>query len=44
LEAKPIGLPFEKVYHLETIQPQKAWSDVYDKVKEQVSNWGLPFE
>jgi methylamine--corrinoid protein Co-methyltransferase len=44
LEAKPIGLPFEKVYDLDTIRPQQAWLDVYDKVKEQVSNWGLLFE
>ena len=42
LETKPIGLPFEKVYDLETVQPKKEWTDVYDKVKEQVSDWGLP--
>jgi methylamine--corrinoid protein Co-methyltransferase len=42
LETKPIGLPFEKVYNPETVQPQKIWTDVYDKVKEQVSKWGVP--
>ena len=42
LEAKPIGLPFEKVYDPHTIRPLKGWMDVYDKVKEQVSDWGLP--
>jgi methylamine--corrinoid protein Co-methyltransferase len=41
LESKPIGLPFEQVYDLETVRPKKSWMEVYDKVKEQVSNWGL---
>jgi methylamine--corrinoid protein Co-methyltransferase len=41
LETKPVGLPFEKVYDLDTIRPRQGWVDVYDKVKEQVSNWGL---
>jgi methylamine--corrinoid protein Co-methyltransferase len=44
LESKPIGLPFDKVYDPETVQPRKEWLDVYDKVKEQVSSWGLPIE
>jgi methylamine---corrinoid protein Co-methyltransferase len=43
LETKPIGLPFEKVYDVDTVRPQKAWLDVYDKAMEQVSNWGLLF-
>jgi methylamine--corrinoid protein Co-methyltransferase len=42
LETKPIGLPFDKVYDRETVLPRKEWTDVYDKVKEQVSDWGLP--
>lgn len=42
IESKPIGLPFEKVYDPNTIQPNKAWLGVYEKVKEQVSSWGLP--
>jgi methylamine--corrinoid protein Co-methyltransferase len=42
LESKPVGLPFEKAYDLNTIQPNKAWLDVYEKVKEQVAGWGLP--
>jgi methylamine--corrinoid protein Co-methyltransferase len=42
LESKPIGLPFEKVYDLETVLPTKEWTDVYEKVKEQVLHWGLP--
>jgi methylamine--corrinoid protein Co-methyltransferase len=42
LESKPIGLPFEQVYDLDTVQPRKAWFDIYERVKETVSNWGLP--
>lgn len=42
IESKPIGLPFEKVYDPNTIQPNKAWLGVYEKVKEQVSVWGMP--
>jgi hypothetical protein len=41
LETKPIGMPFEKVYDLETIRPCKSWLNIYDKVKEEVSHWGL---
>jgi hypothetical protein len=41
LETKPIGMPFEKVYDLETIRPCKSWLNIYDKVKEEVSRWGL---
>jgi methylamine--corrinoid protein Co-methyltransferase len=41
LESKPIGLPFNQVYNLETIQPTQAWVDIYSRVKEQVSGWGL---
>ncbi len=42
LETKPIGLPFDKVYNLDTVQPRQEWLDVYHKVKQQVSAWGLP--
>jgi methylamine---corrinoid protein Co-methyltransferase len=42
LETKPVGLPFEQVYDLDTVQPRQAWIDVYDRVKDTLSNWGLP--
>ena len=41
LETKPIGLAFEKVYDLDSLHPRKDWMDIFDKVKEEVSNWGL---
>jgi methylamine--corrinoid protein Co-methyltransferase len=41
-ESKPVGLPFVKVYDPNTIQPNEAWLGVYEKVKEQVSSWGMP--
>jgi methylamine--corrinoid protein Co-methyltransferase len=42
LQDKPLGLPFEEVYDLETVQPRQEWLAVYHKVKQQVSSWGLP--
>jgi methylamine--corrinoid protein Co-methyltransferase len=42
LETKPAGLPFEQVYNLETVSPRQSWLDTYDKVKQKVSDWGLP--
>jgi methylamine--corrinoid protein Co-methyltransferase len=42
LQAKPIGLPFNQVYNLDTLQPTQAWMDTYRRVKQQVSDWGLP--
>ena len=42
LEAKPVGLPFDQAYNPTTVLPRQSWLDVYDKVKHQVSRWGLP--
>jgi methylamine--corrinoid protein Co-methyltransferase len=42
LQSKPIGLPFDEVYDLDTLHPTKAWMEVYDQVREQVTKWGLP--
>ena len=42
LEPKPIGLSFEKLYDLDTIQPTTEWINIYEKVKDQVALWCLP--
>ncbi len=42
LEAKPVGLPFDQAYDPSTVLPRQSWLDVYDKVKAQVTLWGLP--
>lgn len=42
LDAKPMGLPFEEVYDLETVRPKAIWTDVYEQVREQLFHWGLP--
>ena len=44
LSAKPVGLPFDKVYDPVRVQPTPEWQAMYEKVKEQVSIWGLPFK
>ncbi len=44
LLSKPIGLPFDKLYDIDTVRPFKAWTDLYDIVKQQVAAWGLPME
>ena len=42
LGEKPVGLPFTEAYDLETLQPNDKWQVVYDRVKNEVCEWGLP--
>ena len=35
------GLPFDKVYDLETLQPIPEWLGMYQEVKQQVKEMGL---
>ncbi len=43
MDKKPIGLPFSESYDLETLRPNEEWLGIYDRVKEEVYGWGLPF-
>ncbi len=42
LEKKPIGKPFEEVYDLESIEPTLEWQGIYDEVREELIQIGLP--
>ncbi|NQS91437.1 MAG: monomethylamine:corrinoid methyltransferase, partial [Chloroflexi bacterium] len=42
LSEKPAGKPFEEVYDLETITPTPEWQGLYDEVKVELQQMGLP--
>ena len=42
LDQQPYGQPFQEVYDLKSLQPTKEWLAIYDDVKNQASDWGLP--
>ncbi len=44
LDKKPYGLPFQKVYNLNTIQPLSEWQRLYDETLEELIGWGLPMD
>jgi len=44
MDKKPTGLPFSEVYDLETLRPTGEWQGIYDRIKEEVNGWGLPFK
>jgi len=43
LDQKPYGLPFQEVYDLGTIQPTKAWKQMFDETLAELAQWGLHF-
>jgi methylamine--corrinoid protein Co-methyltransferase len=42
LDQQPYGQPFQEVYDLKTLQPKKEWLAIYDEIRNEVINWGLP--
>jgi methylamine---corrinoid protein Co-methyltransferase len=44
LTAKPIGKPFEQAYDPVKVMPTPEWLAMYEKVKEQAFQWGLPLK
>jgi len=42
LDQQPYGQPFQEVYDLKSLQPKKEWLAIYDEVRNEVINWGLP--
>jgi hypothetical protein len=42
MEKKPTGLPFSETYDLDTLRPKSEWQGIYDRVKDELSGWGLP--
>ncbi len=41
-DKKPVGQPFQEVYDLENLQPTREWLNLYQKVLDEVTGWGLP--
>lgn len=44
MDKKPTGVPFSEAYDLVTLSPNDAWQGIYDRIKEEVYGWGLPFK
>lgn len=44
LEKKPIGKPFEEVYDLDTVEPTPEWKGIYNEVREELIQIGLPLD
>jgi methylamine--corrinoid protein Co-methyltransferase len=44
LAKKPTGVVFADAYDLDTLRPNANWQAIYNRVKEEVSSWGLPID
>ncbi len=44
LEKKPIGKPFEEVYDIENVEPTAEWQGIYDEVREELIELGMPLD
>jgi methylamine--corrinoid protein Co-methyltransferase len=42
LSEKPVGKPFEEVYYLDTIRPREDWQGMYEEVKIELIDLGVP--
>ena len=44
LDRQPYGLPFPEVYDVATVQPKDEWLRMYEEVKSEAIDWGLPLD
>jgi methylamine--corrinoid protein Co-methyltransferase len=44
LDTNPQGKPFEEVYDMETVEPTAEWQGIYDEVREELVDMGLPMD
>jgi methylamine--corrinoid protein Co-methyltransferase len=44
LDKKPYGKPFWEVYDVEKVQPTEEWLNIYEEVRQEAIDWGLPIE
>ncbi len=42
LDKKPYGKPFWEIYDVDTIQPKEEWLNLYEEVRAEAIEWGLP--
>jgi len=44
LDKNPIGKPFEEVYDIDKVEPTPEWQGMYDEVREELIQLGLPLD
>jgi len=44
LSNAPIGKTFQECYDLKTLQPNKEWQQIYETVKNEMRELGIPIE
>ena len=44
LPTNPIGKPFDEVYDVEKVEPTPEWQGMYDEVRHELIQMGLPLE
>lgn len=44
LDKKPIGKPFEEVYDIDNVEPTPEWQGMYDEVRQELIDLGLPLD
>jgi methylamine--corrinoid protein Co-methyltransferase len=42
LDEMPRGRPFEEVYNMDTVEPTPEWQGMYDEVREELIDMGIP--
>jgi hypothetical protein len=42
LPNNPIGKPFEEVYDVENVEPTPEWQGMYDEVRNELIQMGIP--
>ena len=44
LDLMPRGKPFEEVYNLDTVEPTPEWQGMYDEVRDELIEMGIPLD
>jgi methylamine---corrinoid protein Co-methyltransferase len=44
LDQEPAGKPFDQAYDMHTLRPTDEWQQMYDEVKEELFQLGIPFK
>jgi methylamine--corrinoid protein Co-methyltransferase len=44
LPTDPVGLPFEEVYDVDNVEPTPEWQGMYDEVRGELIQMGLPLD
>jgi methylamine---corrinoid protein Co-methyltransferase len=44
LDKKPFGKPFEEVYDIDNVEPTPEWQGMYDEVRQELIDLGLPLD